>query len=356
MKPPKVSIIMPIYNMEPYLARSLESLLAQSLEEIEVIAVNDGSTDRSLQILEGFGRKDPRVRIINKDNGGVSMARNVGIAAARGDYIGFVDPDDWVDREMYRELWEQAESEQADIVMCGYVREFGTHSKVKPFPLPEKVKFSREELHDGILRRLVGPLKEEIGQPEMLDAWGTVWSKLYRANILHNNRLEFVDLEQIGSNEDSLFNMYACYYAGSFVFLNRPLYHYWRANPASVTSRYNPFLPKQFAHLYRLMEQFLAEKSLGEPFVTALHNRIGINTLGLGLNTVSRGNQAGPLTKIRDIGTMLSDHRTRRSMEQIELAYFPPVWKIFFICAKLRFAAGFFLMLTAVNRLRTMVR
>ncbi len=98
---PKISIIVPIYNVEKYLRRCLDSLLIQYFKDIEIIAINDGSTDLSLQILNEYAIKDDRLKIIDQSNGGVSSARNAGIDAASGEYIGFVDPDDWVDKEMY---------------------------------------------------------------------------------------------------------------------------------------------------------------------------------------------------------------------------------------------------------------
>ena len=118
---PTVSIIVPIYNVEKYLGRCLDSLLAQTLKNIEIIAVNDGSTDLSLKILKEYSIKDSRIKIINKPNGGVSSARNEGIQLASGEFIGFVDPDDWVDPEMYEDMVNHAKNEKADIVMCSYI-------------------------------------------------------------------------------------------------------------------------------------------------------------------------------------------------------------------------------------------
>lgn len=128
---PKVSIVVPIYNVEAYLSRCLDSILSQTLQDIEVIAVNDGSTDASGEILDQYASKDTRIIVIHKKNGGVSAARNDGIQLVKGEYIGFVDPDDWIDHDMYEALYHSAVEEKADIVMCTYMREFGTHSKEK---------------------------------------------------------------------------------------------------------------------------------------------------------------------------------------------------------------------------------
>ncbi|KIL35394.1 glycosyl transferase family 2 [Cohnella kolymensis] len=353
---PRVSIVVPIYNVESYLSRSLDSLLAQTLADIEIIAVNDGSTDGSAEVLKQYAMKDGRVVVIDKRNGGVSSARNAGIQAARGEFIGFVDPDDWVNTEMYAEMYDAAIEEEADIVMCSYMREFGTHSKEKKFNLPEKICYRGEEVASKLLRRLIGPVNEEIANPEFLDAWGTVWSKLYRTELIKYNELEFIDLAVVGTNEDSLFNIHSAYYAKTFVFLNRPYYHYWRVNTASVTSAYKPDLHDKWFKLYGFMESFVHDKQLPPQFHTALNNRICLNMLGLGLNTVSNDSRTSSVKKIRKLNSILNDARIKRSFEQFETGYCPIVWRAFYLCAKVRFATGFYVMLLAINRLRKIVR
>ncbi|MFC0216468.1 glycosyltransferase [Paenibacillus chartarius] len=353
---PEVSIIVPIYNMERYLSRCLDSLLAQSLTNLEIIAVNDGSTDGSAAILEQYAAKDGRLVVINKPNGGVSAARNDGISAARGRYIGFVDPDDWVEQEMYETLLKEARMEDADIAMCGYTREFGTHAKVKDFHLPEKVSYRQGDVQSKLMRRLVGPLGEEIGNPELLDAWGTVWSKLYRSDLIKSHKLEFVDLRVIGTNEDSLFNIHAFGHARGFVFVNRPLYHYWRANEASVTSGYKPNLQQQWSVLYTMIDGFLRSLERNADYDRALSNRICLNVLGLGLNTISPGNTASVPGKLRKLHTILHDPAVRRAFRQLDMKHFSIVWKVFYGSAKLRVVPAFYLLLVAMDRLRRMAR
>lgn len=353
---PKVSIIVPIYNVEKYLNRCLDSLLGQTLKEIEIIAVNDGSTDSSPNILNEYALKDPRIKVINKHNGGVSSARNDGLSMACGEYIGFVDPDDWADHEMYEAMYHHAINENVDIVMCTYIREFGGHSKVKKFQLPNKTIYKDHEVRLHVMRRLIGPLNDEIANPELLDAWGTVWSKLYRANLIKEKGVQFIDLNKIGTNEDTLFNIETSYYANSFLFLNAPYYHYWRANTASVTSSYKPNLVNQWYYLFSYIENFLAEKNMGEKFYEALNNRICINTLGLGLNTISSDNHSSFIAKIGKIKSFLKDKRIKHSFKQLEISNFPLVWKVFYFCAKIRFAAGFYMMLNGIEMLRKAVR
>lgn len=116
---PLISIIVPVYNVEKYLSKCLDSILAQTFTDFEVIAVDDGSPDNCGKILDEYAQKDERIKVIHKENGGVSSARNAGLDAAQGEYIGFVDPDDTIFPDMYEHLYSEAKSGDYDIVQCG---------------------------------------------------------------------------------------------------------------------------------------------------------------------------------------------------------------------------------------------
>jgi len=115
---PYISVIIPVYNVEKYLENCLESVINQTLSEIEIICINDGSTDNSLQILKDFAQNDKRIKIINKGNSGQGAARNIGMQYATGQYISFIDSDDWIELNMYEKLYENAKNLNSDIVMC----------------------------------------------------------------------------------------------------------------------------------------------------------------------------------------------------------------------------------------------
>lgn len=119
---PKLSIIVPIYNVEKYLPRCIESILNQTFREFELILINDGSTDNCKEICEKYKKIDSRIIVVNKKNGGVSSARNFGIDISRGEYIGFVDPDDFIDANMYEILFNTANSYNSDMVICDYYK------------------------------------------------------------------------------------------------------------------------------------------------------------------------------------------------------------------------------------------
>ena len=125
----KISIIVPVYNTEKYLEKCLNSLISQTLEDIEILCINDGSTDNSIKILEQYANRDSRIKIINKKNAGVSAARNTGISQAKGEYLGFVDSDDYVDLNFYEKLYNTAKEYNASIAVAGIIRFNEFHKK-----------------------------------------------------------------------------------------------------------------------------------------------------------------------------------------------------------------------------------
>lgn len=177
-----VSVIVPCYNVAAYLDQCMESLTGQSMEDIEIICVNDGSSDRTAEILREWRNRDRRVRIIDQKNSGVSAARNSGMEAAAGTYIGFVDPDDMVERNMFQRLFTAAAEKDADVAVCGY-HEFCDRGDMD---MPESgwspsAGFFPEEKAERFRR----------GTPWSRCA-GTVWNKLIRRKLLEENGLRFI--------------------------------------------------------------------------------------------------------------------------------------------------------------------
>lgn len=143
---PKISVIIPVYNVEKYLKKCMDSVVNQTLKDIEIICVNDGSPDNSLAILEEYAQKDDRIKIINKENGGLSSARNTGIASATGEFIGFVDSDDWIDADFYEKLYDTAVRCNADIACASMLKFTGDKTNYMLHITKEKVaKKSRQK-------------------------------------------------------------------------------------------------------------------------------------------------------------------------------------------------------------------
>jgi glycosyltransferase involved in cell wall biosynthesis len=172
---PCVSVIVPVYNTAPYLVRCVDSILAQTHTNLEIILVNDGSTDESGQICDKYALLDERITVIHKENGGLSSARNAGLDVANGEWIGFVDSDDWVIPEMYERLLVAANSENADITLCGfsYVDERGQILKKNTFK--KKAKYTKKEAYNYLAS-------------DLAVLYVVAVNKLYKKNIFDNIR------------------------------------------------------------------------------------------------------------------------------------------------------------------------
>ncbi|MGL4876267.1 MAG: glycosyltransferase family 2 protein [Clostridium sp.] len=152
---PKISIIVPVYNVEKYLKKCIESILAQTFEKFELILVNDGSTDNCGKIIDEYEKKDKRIKVIHKKNGGLSSARNAGLDLAQGEYIGFVDSDDWIDVDMYEVLYDLITKSGKDIANVGYTRVTNTYNDSWT-KHDEKILSRDEAMYELINHKLFG--------------------------------------------------------------------------------------------------------------------------------------------------------------------------------------------------------
>ena len=218
MEKPLVSIIVPVYNVEQYLEQCLTSIVEQTYENIEVILVNDGSNDSSHLIIEQFAKKDPRVKFLTQKNSGISTARNSGIQASTGEFILFVDSDDWVDNILIEKLFFYIKN--FDLSVCSYNRAYD--NKLNPRILNIEGKVKSKEFQ----RRLVGLLNEELKDPSQQDSLVTVWGKLYKSKVIKENKLAFISTQEIGTCEDLIFNFQYLENCNEVFILNESLYFY----------------------------------------------------------------------------------------------------------------------------------
>ena len=322
---PLVSIIVPVYNAQEYLANCLDSLIGQTYRNIEILCVNDGSTDNSFALLQDYARRDSRIHLIKQKNAGVSRARNVALQEASGDYILFVDADDWLDAQTCETVVNCAAGERADIVLWSYCSETNSRSTRKEI-FPQKRVFTDTEVKTQLHRRFVGVLNEELAHPELADALCPVWGKLYRRELLEG--IEFVDLNEIGTYEDGFFNLEVFGRANRVVYLPEYFYHYRRSTTQSVTSGYRAQLFAQWQNLFARIRRYIEENQLPEQYHDALRNRIALSIQGLGLNIVS-ADMPG-LWKIREIKSIISRPEYQEAYRKLDYSHFPIHWKLFY--------------------------
>ncbi len=218
----KVSVIIPVYNSEKYLKQCLDSVVCQTLKDIEIIVINDGSTDTSLQIIQEYANKHKNIKTVNKQNEGCYKARNVGLELAVGEYVAFLDSDDYVENSIYEILYLKAKETDADIVSCGY--RISYNNKSKPVSLSYSIKHLEKTNN-----KLIGA--ENI----LLDA--VLWSRIFKRQLLVEKEIKFHP--DIYMADDAFFHLITMLNAEKTVYIPDTLYTYRISRGGSVTTSYN---------------------------------------------------------------------------------------------------------------------
>ena len=238
----KVSVIVPVYNVEKYLERCLDSLVHQTLDDIEVIVINDGSTDGSQYIIDEFEQKySQKIKSKTIENGGVANARNVALDLAQGEFVGFVDSDDYVELSMFEDLYNEAKESQGDISVCGYYT----------------------ETNHFVVSRQLGQLEEYnqslLENPNILVA-GTpyLWNKIFKREIIEKNHLRF---EKFKIFEDLLFTYQVFLKSGKIVKVDKSLYYYIKEREGSATAQFSIKFADVFPVMKRLKEYYKMDKN-----------------------------------------------------------------------------------------------
>lgn len=216
----KISVIVPCYNIESYLPRCIESILAQTYKNLEIILISDGSTDGTDEVIREYAKKDSRIIPVFKQNSGVSDTRNRGLDIATGDYIGFVDGDDYIEPEMYETLLKNAIENNADISHCGYQMVFPSRVDYYYNTGKKVIQDNKKGIRDIIVGNYVEP---------------SPCIKMYRKNIVNNLRMP----PDIKINEDVIFNFYAFVNSQKSVYEDLPFYHYILRKGSAATSKIN---------------------------------------------------------------------------------------------------------------------
>lgn len=227
----KISIIVPVYNVENYLERCLNSLVNQTLNDIEIIIINDGSPDNSQDIIDDFAKKYPeKIVSLTIPNGGVSNARNIGLDKATGEYVGFVDSDDFVDITMYEQLYDKAKKDNADIVVSGYSKLY----------VRTTIDFNLGHTE------LFG--KPFVESPEMIiKGVPYIWNKIFKRSMLEEHHVRF---EHFKIFEDLLFTYKNYLYANKISKVDRALYYYRNIRDGSVTNTFN----EKFFDIFKVID------------------------------------------------------------------------------------------------------
>ena len=253
----KVSILVPIYKVEKFFSKCLESLLSQTYPHIEYVFVNDCTPDNSMLVLRDMLQKYPlRAKMVNiienERNSGIAVVRNTLLDHASGDYILFVDSDDWIEKDMVEKLVAEATSSDADIVGCDYFEDY-----------PDRMKLCKQSYPADHV--------EAMKAMTLLRIKGVLWKLLIRRDLIVRNKLAFIPDIQFG--EDYIFCCKLFFYAKSFSSVDKALYHYVQYNPNNYCSTDSDARIQSFANAIQMVEDFYREKGVYDILKSELMQR-----------------------------------------------------------------------------------
>lgn len=246
----RLSIIVPVYKTEKYLTRCVESILGQTFSDIELILVDDGSPDRCGEMCDVFAENDSRVKVIHQSNSGVAVARNKGLAIASGDYVTVVDSDDYLDRDMYKNILEVAQIYDSDVIMCDCIKEYIDHTEIYTHDIREGY-YNREQLEKEYFPHLL--IMPNIEYPPTISNWVCVFK---------NNKKTLRYVAGIRYSEDLLFGAEMMYQAESFYYMKgQAMYHYNCTNMESATKTFKKDKWNDYKKLYQhIKDRFIKDE------------------------------------------------------------------------------------------------
>lgn len=260
----KISVILPCYNVERYIEKCILSLIKQSYEHLEIIIVNDGSTDDTLKIIQKYSNIDDRIIVIDQNNQGVSVARNIGSDKSSGSYIIFIDPDDYVNEEFVKSLYERLLQTSSDMAICGHTKVYDNLSDVKS-------KVSKKIfIGDEIIKEYF------IGESTLTVL---MCDKIFKSNIIKENKI-YCPVE-VTSGQDQVFILNYLLYCKSVSTIDNNYYYYYQ-RIGSKSKRYEYYIFERTITKLRYLRELLAEKGLYDKFEKYYKNRLYMNLFSQG--------------------------------------------------------------------------
>ena len=269
----KVSIIVPVYNVEKYIRKCLDSLINQTLRDIEIIIVDDGSPDHSPEIIDEYAAGDSRIKVIHKENGGVSRARNDGLAQADGEYVFFCDSDDWLENDAMEQMYSSAMENHADVVISDFC-------EAKEDNFEYRHVFSNEFVaHDPAVIQVIQNTVFPKGYSALSSSafkrgycLGAPWHHLIRRSLITDNGLYF-DPYVKGIFDDGIFMLNVFEHAKNVSYIAKNTYYY-RIVSGSLTHKYNPSILDTYDRIYERISEFSKKYNKDHSFTQAYYVRV----------------------------------------------------------------------------------
>lgn len=235
-----LSVIVAAYNVEDYITKCIDSLISQTYKEVEILIVNDGSTDNTLNLLKRY-KEFKRVKILNKENGGLSSARNYGIKHSKGEFITFVDADDYLEKDAYEFAIQKIDQDKSEMCIFEFLKIYQKRNK--------RIKLNNELYTGNFLKKIFSKSEE---------ASIVVWNKIFRNDIIKKNEILF---ENRAFFEDTGFIFRYLYFTRQISVLNKPLYNYVQRD-GSITRKINYIILDSLKNTSNIIEEFYREKGL----------------------------------------------------------------------------------------------
>jgi glycosyltransferase involved in cell wall biosynthesis len=248
MSQPKVTVIVPVYNVEKYLSRCMKSLINQTLKDIEIILVDDGSPDSSKHMCDEYALQDCRIKVIHKENGGLGFARNSGLEIATGEFVAFVDSDDYVDLKMYETLYNQAKDLNLDTVFCGF-NNVDNKQKIHPVSEVDSIKIfgSQKDILDFLLDMIGTEPNYAVDRKYQMSVWRAIYSK----KVIDNHNLKFCSEREFIS-EDIIFHIDYLQKVQKIAIVPNSMYFYCsNINSTSLTKTFREDRFEKYVILYK---------------------------------------------------------------------------------------------------------
>ncbi|MBU7593519.1 glycosyltransferase [Metabacillus halosaccharovorans] len=298
----KISVIIPVYNAEKYITQCIESLLNQTLRECEFIFINDGSTDKSKQIIEKYQKLDDRIKLLSQENQGVSIARNEGLRVANGEYIGFVDADDFIAKTMYETLYTTATRNDCDVIVSNFESEIEGHKTITKYSFPINVTLNKDYINHEILPYF---LKE--------DNLNTGWNKIYKSKVIRENKVEFPEKVPLG--EDGLFNMSFFSFADNMKYIDYTGYFYREVEGSATRNIVGKDYFNRAIEVYNMKLPALYKDLLEEKEIHKLRSIKLIKSVMSYIHVYfTSSNELGFSERFRYIETMISNKEVRKAL------------------------------------------
>lgn len=314
----KLSVVVPVYKTEQYLHRCVDSILNQSFRDFELILVDDGSPDACPEICEEYAKRDNRIKVVHKKNAGVAAARNTGLDVASGEYVTFVDSDDWIESNMYQRMVETAAEYDCDVVMCDCVKDFPDHSQVYSHDIRPGY-YDYEQLKSEYYPHLL--MMENVEYPATISNCLCMFRRIQRDN---QPNLRYV--EGVRFSEDLLFGAQMMYRARSFYYMKGETFYHYCMNPTSATHTFTPDKWKDYSRLHQAAEQYFLAISEYD-----FRHQLDLMLLFFMYNALGDIHGAATLSKRekrKQIRSILRCPEIRKMFSRIRIWKLPIFWKL----------------------------